>query len=247
MRKEKRPRCFWTMWFVAGLVVLPLSAALTIPIILAMKSLASTFDLLPFGVWREYLVLAIAWLVVGFCIGFLQKAVVKRYLHLELPRWRVISVLAALMAGVLTWQLLADGFISSKLYSLGIDQKMRFHIDFSIIIVIYLGLFSLFQNLFLRRQGFGTWRWPAAHAGSQVIAAAVLLAVYGTLGQMYPNTFMSLAVHAPVTAAITGYVMLCLLKGNFRAGKTKRDDWTGEAPLSESDPLEKPSVWNDAI
>ena len=248
MQKEIRPRHFWIMWFVAGLVVLPLSAALTIPIWLAMLSLvASTFDMLPYGGWHRYLFLAIAWLIIGFCIGFLQKVVVKRYLHLELPRWRVISVLAALFAGILACQLVEDGFISSELYSLGIDQETRYHIDLSIIIVTYLGLFSLFQYLFLRRHGYGTWRWVAAHAGSQIIAAAVLLAVHGILGQVYPNTFLSLAVHAPVTAAITGYVMLRLLQGHMRAGKTKHDDWVGNPPHSKSDPPKEPSVWDDAI
>lgn len=236
---------FLLAWLVAGIAVLPLSAAL------AIVAVSLSSELIPV-LWSSsnsygtMLGLAIIWAINGFCIGFLQKAVVKRYLRVGLGSWKVFSVLGALLAGSIAYPCLESSCFPPQFYDDRISTEFNLTLESSRIVLLYLTVFSIAQCLALSRIVSRSWRWIAAHVGSVVIAALASIMVLDRAGAAFDDAIVALALYVLFVTSATGFVMLRMLSTPRRATKDSHDEWAYQPAPLES-PSAEPSVWDEAI
>ncbi len=227
----KRGR-FLLAWLVAGIAVLPLSAALAF-IVVSISSEAIPVLWSSSNNYGTMLGLAIIWTINGFCIGFLQKAIVKRYLRVGLGSWKVFSVLGALLAGSIAYPCLQGSCFPPQFYDDRIPTEFNLTLESSRIVLLYLTVFSIAQCLALSRIASGSWRWIAAHVGAVAIAAFVSLASLTLPGAAYYDAIIAMALHALIVTLVTGYTMLRLLSTPRRAAKGRHDEWAYHPAPSE--------------
>ena len=246
MKAQVRPSRFKLAWFVAGIAVLPLSMALATLPAMIIDSLNLQFVTSPAADrWMAYL--AIFWLVNGCCIGFLQKAIVKRYLHIDLGRWMVYSALGALLAGSVAYPCLDGSCLPAQFYGYRVGRDLSMTVEISIIALLYLTVFSAVQCLALNRLVRGSWRWIAVHFGSLILAAIASAAAQILPGASYFNAMLSLGLYVLIVTTATGIVMQRMLTANRNAAQDSHDDWAYHPASIESESASERSVWDDAI
>lgn len=240
---------FILAWLVAGIAVLPLSAAVTYIGLVAASPMFDFFDNSLHSHIADDLLLALAifWLANGFCIGFLQKALVKRYLRVELGSWKVFSVLGALLAGIIAYPCLDGSCAPSQLYDFSFAPDLHMHIEFSVTVAIYLTVFSIVQCLALNRIVKWSWRWVAAHLGSLLLAVLVSMYAQNSSDAVYYDAILSLALCVLVITLATGIVMLRMLSSPRRAAQGSHDEWAYQPAPVETPLSAERSVWDDAV
>ena len=240
---------FLLAWLVAGIAVLPLSAVLTFVGLVAASLLIDVFDNSLHSYIADELLLALAIfsLANGFCIGFLQKAIMKRYLRVELGSWKVYSVLGALLAGVIAYPCLDGSCATSQLYDISFAPHLHTHIEISVIVAIYLTVFSVVQCLALKRIAKGRWRWVAAHLGSLLLAVLLSMLVQEKSSSAFDGAMLSLALYVLVISLATGMVMLRMLSTQVNSAKDAHDEWVYQPATAETPLSAERSVWDDAV
>ena len=245
MHAQIRPVRFALLWCLGGIAVLPLSVLLTAAVVDFSDTLLSQINdrLAPdIGTPAP----AIFWLVTGICIGFLQKAIVKRNLRVDLGRWTVYSSLGSLLAGAIAYPCLEDACLPPSFSQYRADPDLSATVVISLVVLLYLTVLSAAQCLALNRLVRGSWRWIAAHAGSLMLVFLALL-----LNQMSPEPFNLNAWFAVVITVISvtvasGLVMLRLLTSRRRASKRAIDQWAFQPAAIETQSAGERSVWNGA-
>lgn len=237
---------FILAWLFAGIAVLPLSVAL------AFIAVSLSSELIPVlrsssNSYGTMLGLAILWAINGFCIGFLQKAVVKRYLNVGLGRWKAFSVLGALLAGFIVYPCLEGSCFPPQFYDNRIPAEFNLTLESSRIVLLYLTMFSIAQCLALSRIVSRSWRWIATHVGSVVIAALASLFLMTLPGAAYYDAMLVLALDVLFVTVGTGFVMLCMLSSPRGASKGRHDEWAYRPAPFESPSSAERSVWDDAV
>ena len=230
----KRGR-FILVWLVAGIAVLPLSAALTFVGLVAASPLLDAFDnALNFYIADDLLLaLAIFWLVNGFCIGCLQKAVVKRYLRVDLGSWQMFSALGALLAGIIAYPCLEGDCLLSHFYEPVFGPLIYMNIESPVVVAIYLTVFSIVQCLALNQIAERGWRWVAAHLGSLLLAVHLSMYALEKSSAAFDDAMQSLALFVLVITLATGIVMLRLLSTQLNSATDARDEWANQPAASE--------------
>ena len=246
MNARIRPGRFKVAWCVAGIAVLPLSAVLAALITYSINAfnIEIATPIAP-EFWAP--ALAIYWLVNGFCIGFLQKAIVKRNLRVDLGRWTVYSSLGALLAGALAYPCLEGSCLPPQFYDYRFAPETTATVELSLVAIVYLTVFSSVQCLALGRLVSGSWRWIAAHAGPLMLVALASVAEQNLPGSSFFDSWLTSALYVLVVAAATGIVMQRLLTKNRRATKAAHDDWAYQPAAIEAESALERSVWDDAM
>ncbi len=218
---------FILAWFVAGIAVLPLSAALWFAAMMAFSGLIHGLnDAAPWLIVDDLLFAqALFWAINGFCMGCLQKAIVKRYLRVDLGSWQVFSTLGALLAGIIAYPCLEDGCFLTQFYDGVFTPGPYMHIEYPVIVAIYLTSLSLVQCLALHRIASGRWRWVAAHLGSLFLAVLVSMNALVKTGPAFDDAMHTLALYVLFVTLATGLVMLRMLAPPRRADKGRHDEW----------------------
>lgn len=248
MNAQIRTGRFKLAWFIAGIAVLPLSAAVAFVAWLGAGALLGIFDdswYMAFSHGPD-LVLAVFWLINGFCIGFLQRALVRRYLRVDLGRWTVYSSLGALLAGALAYPCLEGDCLPPQIYDYRFDLDLAATIELSLVALVYLTVFSTVQCLALNRLVSASWRWIAAHAVPLILAALVSVAGQKSPGWLVFDSGLAFALYVLVVTVATGLIMQRLIITNRRATKEPIDEWAYQpAPIEPDSPVQR-SVWDDA-
>lgn len=225
MHVQVQPGRFKLAWLAAGFAVVPLTVALTV---VALFSAGAVISALQYATIADglVLVLAVFWLLNGVCIGFLQKAIVKRYLRVDLGPWTAYSVLGALLAGIIAYPCLDGACLPNQFYDFSRSVDAAVSIETSMIVLIYLTVFSAAQSVGLQRRVRGSWRWIAAHLGSNVLAIMLAAAVLLAAPALAPvNIVLSLALSALFVTVATGIAMRRMLNLNRDATQAAHDEW----------------------
>ena len=249
MRAQVRPGRFKLAWFVAGIAVLPLSVAVAFVTVIGADALLRIFDESWYMALADDLVsvMAVFWLINGICIGVLQKAVVKRFLGVDLGRWTLYSALGALLAGVIAYPCLADSCLLSQISGHGVSIELRRTIDSTTIMLVYLTVLSAVQCIGLHRRVSGSLRWVAAHLGSQLLAMLALVASLNLPGLSRFDEILGVTVSALVVTVVTGIVMQRMCTSNRGAAEDRYDEWAYQPAPAETAASAEGSVWDDAI
>ena len=249
MNARVRPGRFKLAWLIAGIAVIPLSAALTILVLSASSALLNAIDRSWYAAFSNYdmMILAIFWLISGMLTGGLQKALVKRYLRVDLGRWIVYSAIGALLAGAVAFPCLDGACLPKQFHDSRLPVDAALSIEFSIVALIYLTVFSAAQRLGLRRRARGTWRWVAAHLGSQILVLLVLSALLVFPGLSRLNMVVSLAATVLSVTVATGIVLQRMLHSNHDATNAAHDEWAYAPAPAEAVVSAESSVWDDAV
>lgn len=240
---------FILAWLVAGIAVLPLSVAIWFGVMMAPSWLFyGRNNSSPSFIADELLLLlSIFWLANGFCIGLLQKAIVKRYLRVDLGRWQIFSVLGALLAGVIAYPCLEGGCFLFQFDDAGITPPIFMHIQSPVVVAIYLTVFSAVQCLALNRIAGGPWRWVVAHLGSLLLAVLLSMNALNKTGAAFDEAMQSLALYVLIVATTTGFVMLRMLSSPRRTDRGSHDEWAYQPAPVETPSSADRSVWDDAV
>lgn len=237
---------FKLAWFIAGIAAVPLSAIIATGVVLFLDTFIGPYDN-PFAPRYWAPALAVFWLVNGCCIGFLQKAIVKRYLRVDLGRWTVYSSLGALLAGAIAYPCFEGDCTPPQLYDYGFGPDLAFTVEMSMTVLLYLTVLSAVQCLALNRLVSGSWRWIAAHAGPLIPIAAL-----SVMDQMSPGTAvfgsgLTFALYVLVVTVASSIVMQRMLISSRRATKEPTDEWAYQPVPIEPESAVERSVWDDAI
>ena len=247
MNTEIRSVRFMLAWFVAGITAVPTALALSVAAILSLQTVieelqaASRLDY-----WGDYglIGMAVCLLILGFCIGTLQKGVVRRHLALEIRRLGLYSAFGSLLAGFVVI-LFADSFGSIGCCS---KYDLLSTIRFGLAIATYLGILSLIQTLALRSYLRRKRLWVLAHLGAVALASAIVLAGRLAFPNPYDDFIPHLFLVVPIATLVTGLVMRYLVLQQRRTDKDKRGDGPAQpAPATDGTPPTRSSVWDDAV
>ena len=248
MNSRVQPGRFKLVWFVAGIAVVPLSALLTFVFIIAAAALLNMLD----DSWYMAQVdgvlasLAIFWLINGFGIGYLQKAIVKRYLDADLGCWTVYSTLGALLAGAVAYPCLDGACLPAWLYDFNLSTDVAVSIESSIVVLIYLTVFSASQGFGLQRRARGSLCWIAAHLAAQLLAMLALAGFLAAPGLAQFDATLTLGLSIVVVTAVTGLVMQRILATSHADAGAAHDDWAFQPAAIETAPPSDPSVKADS-
>ena len=248
MKNEIKRSRFMLLWFIAGALVLPLSALLSGPVIAGfLDTIYRVSGVSGYGNLPDFNLLAAALfgLVFGLFVGVFQSIVVRRTLGLRLAGWWRVSTLGGLLAGVITWTI-AEPY---TLYELGRSFGLPwFALDYSVIALdalVFLSVLSFAQVSVLRKYSSGAWRWIAAHIGAISLTALFLL-VLSTWRSSDNVIVWVIFGLSPVTPALTGVAMYRMLLPGLRNQKSKRQS-SESTPTKQESVSVKPSVWDGAI
>lgn len=238
---------FMLAWLVAGIAALPAAIALSVTAVALLQTpIAVIQDLARYdglGV-LSLIVLALCLLILGFCIGTLQKGVVRRHLALEIRRLGLYSAFGSLLAGFVVI-LFADSFGSIGCCS---KYDLLSTIRFGLAIATYLSILSSVQTLALRPYLRRTGLWVLAHLGAVALASAIVLSGRLAFPNPYDDFIPHLFLVVPIAALFTGLVMRYLVLHQRRTDKDKRgDDPAQPASASGGTPPTRSSVWDDAV
>ena len=248
MNPEIKSIRFMLAWLVAGITALPAAVVLTITAIASLQTAitelqdASRHE----QYWGHFgpVFMAIGWLVLGFCIGTLQKGIIRRDMAVEIRRLGLYSVFGSLLAGFVVI-LMSDSFAS-------IDCCGKYSLlrtaGFWLLSAAYLGILSSIQTLALRPYIRQTRLWVAAHLGAVALASAIQLAGQLAYPIPYDNVSIHLTLGVPIVALSTGLAMRYLVLRRWRTDKVKRSDARVQpAPAVGGINPSKLSVWDDAV
>ena len=248
MNAKDRPVRFKLAWLVAGIAVVPLSAALTFVFIIVAAALLNMLD----DSWYIAQVdgvlasLTVFWLINGFGIGYLQKAIVKRYLGVDLGCWTMYSALGALLAGAAAYPCLGGVCLPAWLNDFSLSTEVAVSIETSIVVLIYLTVFSAAQGLGLRRRARWSLRWIAAHLASQLLAMLALAGLLAAPGMAQFDAALTLGLSIVVVTAVTGFVMQRIMTTSNAGAGAAHDDWAYHPVAINTAPPSEPSVKADS-
>ena len=238
---------FMLAWLVAGIVALPVAAVLSsIPMLSLLAAIRVIQDIAGFDRMRVDgpLLFAVGLLSAGFCIGALQKCVIRRDLGLEIRRLSLYSALGSLLAGSVffLYSDLTGPFACCGEYNLLSTTK------FALAIATYLGILSSVQTLALRPQFRRSRLWVLAHLGAIALASAIVFAGRLAFPTLFGIPIIHLLLAIPIVALLTGLVMRYLVLQQRRTDKDKRGAGPAQpAPASDGTPPTRSSVWDDAV
>ncbi len=226
MNAQVRPTRFIAAWLVAGLffwpAILAVAAITAVPLAIAFRIL----DLLPLPdtlfELLYFIILTPLLASFGWTIGAIQSLVTKRYLRVELHRWRAVSALGGLVAFIPAAFLCIKGCAGDEIGYLWTQPSLRPADDMLWAMLVYVGILSVAQFLMLRRQARAASLWIVAHVVSVPMSYALWR---NPLAIQNPQieSWLILALAGPIVAALfTGTVMLRIVLITLPAGKSKR-------------------------
>lgn len=246
MTARVRPIRFLIAWFAAAGLVLPFAPLLSLTIatmvavpikhMLSLIPAPNRVDGIPAILFIGLLAFAYGW-----CIGALQKLVVKRYLDVVLRRWCVVSALGGSLAGAAAILSCQGSCIADEVEHLWTQPSLRPADELLLTMFVFLGILSAVQFLMLRRQLPSAPLWIVAHIVSVPL-------VYGlwrsSLASQFPNVdswvIVVVSIHF-VAALVTAAVMLRIVSLAMNGEKAKRNaearQETNSAPLKSHSPL----------
>ncbi len=245
MKTQARPGRFTLVWFIAGIAVIPLSLAIFALIVTAITSLNLQLHDPYYSDDPWTLSLAIIWLANGCCIGFLQKAIVKRYLHVDLGRWPVYTVLGTFLAGTIAYSCLDASCMPPQIVNNSIASEVYFTVEFGLVALVYLTLLSAVQGLGLRRPISDSLRWVTAHLVSQLLAMLAWLGILIALEPIGYDMIISLAFSVVFVTMASGIVMRRMMLSNRLAASSRRDEWAFQ-PVPAGKAARR-SIWDEAL
>lgn len=246
MNAQIKPLRFMIAWFIAGLIVLPLAIVLSLTAIVAFQTaLSALLDTSSWDFWEDYgfLFMGTALLITGFCIGTLQKGLIRRHAGLEIRRLSLFTALGALLAGIVVSHLpeLVFSYYVPRKYDL-IPTFM-----FGLQLAVLGCVLPTAQTLALRRYFRATWLWIAAHLAATALACLIVLAGHIVFPAPYDGGGIQLYIAVPLLSFFTGIVILRFCRSYIRADKSKRGELAAQPIAVSVDPPPKSSVWDDAL
>ena len=249
MNDRVRPFRFLFVWFVAGIAVLPVAAALSLTAMAVFMSVWVDGEYW----WDDnfYLIICIVLLITGFCIGTLQKGVIRRHLGVEIRRLSLFTALGALLAGIVVYHLLELLSLLNRYDAYGGTCCRQFNlsprIDYTLAMAAFAGILSTVQTVTLRRYFRETWRWVAAHLGAIALGAVIVLAARLAFPTPYDSGDIQVLLAVPIASLLTGMVMLRFCRHHLRADKAKPGKRAAQPAPVAADPPAASSVWDDAV
>lgn len=248
---------FWFSWIVASVLVYPLAIALFFLFSIAWTPVAEI--LLPdaqfydpityyssslFTVY-QMLYLGFVGAIIGWSVGVLQKAVVRRHFRIELSYWRRVSTIGGLIAAPV--MLFTVNSVSSHLsenytviYQAG-DMSFYQGLINILPMTVYVSVMSFVQLIILRKFVKHAWLWIGANAVAGFMFSMVVVGVYN------PG-FGDWLLAAIAQGAVTGFAMLWLLhRLNRQTQEGNKQEFAYQyVPIEDEEPRD-PSVWDDAF
>ncbi len=228
MKKKFNHKRFLLQWFLAGIAVFPLAYAIFLLITIGLEAAITNF--IPLAIYHGWfevpLFVIISCSVTGFCIGILQKTIIRRQFGIDLRRWILFSVCGALLVGLITVLLIIYG-LRQNTECCSIFNSSDW-LTYPLGMMILLGVFSAIQMSVLRNYVRDAWLWIAAHLASIPITWVILLAaliIWRDTSFAYELMWLQI-VALPTIALVTGKVMWRLQIQNLHTGKLKRDQPT---------------------
>lgn len=223
MGTQSQPKRFLIVWFIAGVIVLPVALALSLTVIVSFQTAMSELaDTSAWDYWEDYVFLFFgsALLITGFCIGTLQKAILRRHLRLEIRRLTLFTALGAALAGIIASHL-QDIMYHIEPYSCCYEYDLRYTLDFTLPLFAFLGIMSSVQALTFRRYFSTVWPWVAAHLGG--VACACLIVIGGRIAfpTPYDSGLIQLVFAVLIISLGTGLLMLWLVRESRHLRKAK--------------------------
>lgn len=216
---------FMISWLVTGLVVAPLSVALSLTAIMTFQSaLSGLTDTSAWDYWEDYIFLffGIGLLITGYCIGALQKTILRRHLGIEIQCMSLYSALGAALAGVIASHLpalLNHVHPVERLVCCLYD--LRAAAQFTLHLAGFMGIFSATQVLLLRRYFPAVWRWVLAHLAGATCAGLVVLAGNMVFPAPHDGDILQLILAVLLAALFSGLAMLRLAREARHLQKSK--------------------------
>ena len=178
----------------------------------------------------------------GWSIGAFQWLVTKRYLHVDLQRWREVSALGGLLASIVALHVCQGTCANDDSMYLWVNPSLRPADGLLLSMLLFLGLFSTAQFLMLRRQARAAPLWIIAH----VISVPLVYALWkNPLAYHFPRvdstTGLVLAIPL-VVALVTGAVMLRIVLVSANGVKAKREAMAYQAATRTPPEFRSPSV-----
>ncbi len=217
---------FMIAWLIAGLFVLPLALALSLTTIVAFQTaLSQLTDTSSWDYWEDFIFLFFGFglLVIGFCIGAMQAAVLRRHLGIKIRRMSLYSALGAALAGVIATNLpvLLDHVYRFEPPAC-CAYDLRATVEFTLPLATFLGVFSTAQALLLRRYFSAIWLWVAAHLVGATCAGLVVLAgKMASPSPYYDGDSLQLFLAVPLASLFTGLAMLRMAREARHLQKAK--------------------------
>ena len=252
MNDRIRPFRFLFVWFIAGIAVWPAAAVLSVTAFVVFMSVWVDGEYW----WDDniYLIIGIALLITGFCIGTLQKWVVRKHLGVEIRRLSLSAALGALLAGIVFYHLVELLDLLELLNRYGAyggtccrQFNLSPRIDYTLAMAAFAGILSTVQTVTLRRYFRETWRWVAAHLGAIALQFVIVLAGRLAFPTPYDSGDIQVLLAVPIASLLTGMVMLRFCRHHLRADKAKPGKRAVQPAPVAADPPATPSVWDDAV
>ena len=249
MDAQVRPGRFKLAWFAAGIAVVPISSALTLAVILAASAMLEVFDDSWYMAIADHVktIVAVSWLINGCCIGLLQKAIVTRYLRVDLGRWMVYSAFGALLASAIAYPCHESWCLPPQFYDDLIPPGLNATFESFRIVFLYLTVLSAVQILALSRIVSGSWRWIAAHSGSLVLALIASVAAQLLTGASSFDAALSVSLYVLLVTVATGSVMVRMLISRQVASEDVHHEWAYQPAPADTGAASERSIWDDAL
>ena len=244
-----KPLRFMMAWIIAGIVVIPAAAALAATAIVAIQTAVSKFvDTSPRDYWDDHIffIIGIALLIAGFCIGILQKGIVRKHFGIELRRLSLFTALGALLAGIVAFQLPPLPFRFDGTGGCCEVYHLMSTFNYAVQIACFLGVLSAVQVLALRPYLGGAWRWIVAHVAAIAVDTAIVVALRLISPTFYDHLVIHTLLVIPIVSLFTGLTMLRLFRDHLKADKVKSGVLAAQPVPATDDLPAKPSVWDDA-
>ncbi len=173
--------------------------------------------------------------VIGYCVGQIQRNLLRRYLFWTADHWRRYSVAGGVIGGALA------AFIANLLPVSAGDWK------FLVMMPVFVACLSLVQWLTLRQATRSAGLWIFANIiGGVVFSGVLVMNQPDYYSRSYSTTmFFLFGLAVLAQAIITGMMMLWLFEKY--AYPPEQDLEAVPVPVESHNPNRKPSVWDDAI
>lgn len=175
--------------------------------------------------------------VIGFCVGQIQRNLLRRYLYWTADNWRRHSVMGGMGGAILAMM------VSNLLPNSAGDWK------FLVMMPVYVLCLSIAQWMTLRHATRSAGLWIFANVIGGVVFSGVLVMNQPDYYSRSYNTVMfflfGLAVFAQ--AVITGIMMLWLFEKYAYPPEPELEPVPAPIEKTPPNPNRKPSVWDDAI
>ena len=254
MNDRVRPFRFLCVWFVAGIAVLPVAGVLWFAATVATQT--AIVEILDRSRWYHsedhfFLHIGNVLLITGFCIGALQKGIIRRYLDVEIRRLNLYTALGALLAGIVVFHLIELLNLLNRYGAYGGTCCRQYNlsptIDYTLAMAAFACILSIVQTVTLRSYFRETWRWVAAHLGAIALASAIVLAGRWAFPIPYHRSDIQVILAVSTASLFTGLVMFRLCRHHRHAEKAKPGELAAQPVPIINDPPTKPSVWDDAV